>query len=110
LCTTRTCPCSWCLRRAHEGRSVGRGAEPPSPDLDPEESLIWGVAFELAFAAAVVYAPPLQTVFHTRGLGLPELLLLATFPVIVWGSDELRRAWLRRRVPAEAPESQPSAG
>jgi len=23
--------------------------------------------------------------------------LLACFPVIVWGSDELRRAWVRRR-------------
>ena len=58
--------------------------------------LIWGILFELAFAAAVVYVPPLQDIFHTAGLDAPELLLLATFPVIVWGSDEIRRAWLRR--------------
>ncbi|MEY2513055.1 MAG: hypothetical protein QOJ89_413, partial [bacterium] len=59
--------------------------------------LLWGIAFELVFAAAVIYVAPLQGVFHTAGLGLPELALLAPFPVIVWGSDELRRAWLRRR-------------
>jgi magnesium-transporting ATPase (P-type) len=58
--------------------------------------LIWGIAFELVFAAALIYLPPLQSVFHTAALGLPELALLASFPVLVWGSDELRRAWLRR--------------
>ncbi len=58
--------------------------------------LIWGIAFELAFGAAVVYVPPLQDIFHTAALGGVELLILATFPFIVWGSDELRRAWLRR--------------
>ena len=59
--------------------------------------LLWGIAFELAFAAAVIYAAPLQGVSRTVALGLPELALLAPFPVIVWGSDELRRAWLRCR-------------
>jgi magnesium-transporting ATPase (P-type) len=59
--------------------------------------LLGGIAFELAFAAALIYLPPLQRVFHTAALGAPELALLATFPVIVWGSDELRRAWNRRR-------------
>ena len=62
--------------------------------------LLWGIAFELVFAAALIYLPPLQSVFGTAALGLPELALLATFPVIVWGSDELRRAWLRRGDPA----------
>jgi calcium-translocating P-type ATPase len=61
--------------------------------------LLWGIAFELVFAAALIYAPPLQSIFHTAALGLPELALLSVFPVIVWGSDELRRAWLRRRRP-----------
>jgi calcium-translocating P-type ATPase len=59
--------------------------------------LLWGITFELVFAAAVIYVAPLQGIFHTAGLGLPELALLAPFPFIVWGSDELRRAWLRRR-------------
>jgi calcium-translocating P-type ATPase len=59
--------------------------------------LLRGVAFAIAFAAAVIYLPPLQSFFHTRPLALEDLLLLATFPFIVWGSDELYRAWLRRR-------------
>jgi magnesium-transporting ATPase (P-type) len=59
--------------------------------------LLWGIAFELAFLAALVYVPFLQGVCDTAGLGLPEIGLLATFPVIVWGADELRRARLRRR-------------
>ncbi len=62
--------------------------------------LLWGIAFELVFAAALIYAPPVQDLFHTAALGLPELALLACFPVIVWGSDELRRAWVRRHDPS----------
>jgi magnesium-transporting ATPase (P-type) len=65
--------------------------------------LLWGIAFELAFAALVIYLPPLQDVFGTAGLGPRELLPLLAFPVIVWGSDELRRWWLRRRRPTPSP-------
>jgi calcium-translocating P-type ATPase len=59
--------------------------------------LLGGIAFELVFAAALIYLAPLQGIFHTAALGLPEIALLAVFPVIVWGSDELRRARRRRR-------------
>ncbi|MEZ5075430.1 MAG: cation-transporting P-type ATPase [Solirubrobacterales bacterium] len=59
--------------------------------------LLWGIVFEVAFAAALIYLPPLQDLFATGPLGAAELAILATFPVIVWGSDELRRWWLRRR-------------
>jgi calcium-translocating P-type ATPase len=61
--------------------------------------LLWGIAFELVFSAALIYLPPVQSIFHTAALGLPELALLVCFPVIVWGSDELRRAWCRRHIP-----------
>ena len=61
--------------------------------------LLWGIASELAFLAALVYVPFLQDVFGTAALGPAELALLATFPFIVWGADELRRARLRRRAP-----------
>ncbi len=61
--------------------------------------LLGGIAFELVFAAVLIYVPPVQSVFHTAALGAPEFALLITFPVIVWGSDELRRAWQRRRDP-----------
>ncbi|HWK29858.1 MAG TPA: cation-transporting P-type ATPase [Solirubrobacter sp.] len=57
--------------------------------------LLYGIAFELVFAAALIYLPPLQEVFGTRALGPPELALLAVFPVLVWGVDELRRRRLR---------------
>ena len=59
--------------------------------------LLWGIAFELAFAAAVIYMPPLQSIFGTAALGWHEVAVLATFPVLVWGSDELRRWGVRRR-------------
>jgi magnesium-transporting ATPase (P-type) len=63
--------------------------------------LLWGIAFELLFAAALIYVPFLQDVFGTAALGPTELVLLASFPLIVWGSDELRRAYLcSRRKPA----------
>jgi magnesium-transporting ATPase (P-type) len=65
--------------------------------------LLWGILFELAFAAAFVYVPAIQSVFGTAAVGLDALLLLLPFPFIVWGADELRR-YLVRRV-AEPPGS-----
>jgi calcium-translocating P-type ATPase len=58
--------------------------------------LLWGIAFEVVFAAALIYVPALQPIFHTAPLGLAEIVVLATFAPIVWGADELRR-YLRRR-------------
>ncbi len=57
--------------------------------------LLGGIAFELAFTAAVVYAPPLQDVFGTAGLTPRQLLALVPFPFVVWGADEGVR-WIRR--------------
>jgi calcium-translocating P-type ATPase len=57
--------------------------------------LLWGILFEIVFAAAVIYLPPLQPIFHTAPLGPVELAILAPFPLIVWGVDELRRAYRR---------------
>jgi magnesium-transporting ATPase (P-type) len=72
--------------------------------------LLRGIAFELAFAAAIIYLPPLQALFHTAPLAWWQLGLLATFPVLVWGPDELYRAWRRRRVPAPGPMARTQAG
>ena len=58
--------------------------------------LLWGIAFELTFTAAVVYAPPLQHVFGTAALSPAQLAVVAPFPLIVWGADEVLR-WVRRR-------------
>jgi magnesium-transporting ATPase (P-type) len=42
--------------------------------------LLWGILFELAFAAAVIYLPPLQEVFGTNALDVRELAILTLFP------------------------------
>ncbi|HSA48817.1 MAG TPA: cation-transporting P-type ATPase, partial [Yinghuangia sp.] len=60
--------------------------------------LLWGIAFEVAFTAALVYFPPLQHVFGTTALPWDVLAFIAPFPFVVWGADELRRAY-RRRTP-----------
>ncbi len=60
--------------------------------------LLYGIAFELLFAAALIYLPPLQDLFGTAALSPAHLAILLPFPFVVWGSDELRRWWLRRRV------------
>ncbi|GAA3277221.1 cation-transporting P-type ATPase [Dactylosporangium vinaceum] len=57
--------------------------------------LLWGIAFELVFTAAVIYAPPLQDIFGTAALSAAQLAVIAPFPIIVWGADEVIR-WLRR--------------
>ncbi|WP_267883562.1 cation-translocating P-type ATPase C-terminal domain-containing protein [Streptomyces sp. NRRL F-5727] len=69
--------------------------------------LLAGIAFELAFTAALVYAPPLQRLFGTAALPLDVVLLIMTFPVLVWGTDELRRSWRRRHGPLSATASVP---
>ncbi|MFR9802354.1 cation-translocating P-type ATPase [Pseudonocardia sp. RS010] len=58
--------------------------------------LLAGIAFEVAFAAAVIYLPVLQTVFGTAALPGWVLLLLLPMPVVVWGVDEIYR-WAGRR-------------
>ena len=59
--------------------------------------LLWGIAFELAFTAAVIYVPWLQDVFGTAALTPAQLVVILPFPFVVWGADELVRL-LRRRL------------
>jgi calcium-translocating P-type ATPase len=59
--------------------------------------LLWGMAFELAFAAALIWVPPLQEVFHTTALPWHYILILTAMAPVVWGVDEARRWALRRR-------------
>jgi magnesium-transporting ATPase (P-type) len=75
--------------------------------------LLRGIAFALVFAAIIIYAPPAQSIFKTAALGPWNLLVLACFPVIVWGSDELWRWRQRRRHPTSVRASatpQPAEG
>ena len=65
--------------------------------------LLWGIAFELAFTAAVIYAPPLQHIFGTAALSPAQLVIIAPFPIVVWGADELARR-LRRHHDRRRPD------
>jgi magnesium-transporting ATPase (P-type) len=65
--------------------------------------LLGGIAFEILFAGALIFVPPLQSIFGTYALDPIHLVPLAAFPVIVWGSDELRRSFIRRRTAAAEP-------
>ncbi len=58
--------------------------------------LLWGIAFELAFAGVITYIPLFQDIFRTAAVSVDALLLMLPFPFIVWGADEIRR-WLVRR-------------
>jgi magnesium-transporting ATPase (P-type) len=57
--------------------------------------LLAAIAFELAFAAILIYLPAMQGVFGTAALAPAQIATVAPFPFIVWGADELRR-WLLR--------------
>jgi len=59
--------------------------------------LLAAIAAELAIAAALIFAPPFQSLLGTTALPARFLLLLLPYPLIVWGADELRRFLIRRR-------------
>jgi magnesium-transporting ATPase (P-type) len=59
--------------------------------------LLWGVAFELALTAMIVYLPIFHSLLSTAALPPSMLLITLPFPFIVWGADEARRYLLRRR-------------
>jgi calcium-translocating P-type ATPase len=60
-------------------------------------ALLVGIAVEMVFALVLVYTPFLQPLFGTAALSVGQLLLVTPFPFIVWGADELRRLYQRRR-------------
>lgn len=58
--------------------------------------LLWGIVFEVVLTVLIVYVPLLQRVFQTTGLAWQQWLLLATFPPIMFFSDELRKLFVRK--------------
>jgi calcium-translocating P-type ATPase len=72
--------------------------------------LLWGIAFELALAAILIYVPLFQELLATAPLSPVELLFTLPFPFIVWGADELRRYLIRRRSSAGAGTMTPRRG
>jgi magnesium-transporting ATPase (P-type) len=73
--------------------------------LTSNRLLLAGIAFELVFAAAVIYLPPLQALFGTAALPAWVLATLLPMPVLVWGVDEVYRAGRRRRGMRTAPSA-----
>lgn len=69
--------------------------------------LLWGIAFEVTLAALIVYVKPLQPIFGTAAPEPWLLLLLIPFPVLVWGSDEIIKYFIRRRGQAKQADLQP---
>ncbi|WP_084793716.1 cation-translocating P-type ATPase [Actinokineospora bangkokensis] len=65
--------------------------------LTSNRLLLLGVAFEVAFSAALVAVPALAGLFGTATPPARLLPVLLAFPVLVWGADEVLRAWLRGR-------------
>ena len=57
--------------------------------------LLGAIAIALAFAAALIYIPALNSIFGTAPLSGAQLATVGPFPFIVWGADELRRLFLR---------------
>lgn len=67
--------------------------------------LLWGIAFEVVFAAALVLVPALRGTFGTAPPSPAQLALLLPMPFVVWGADELWKAWRRGHPgPTGAPE------
>jgi hypothetical protein len=65
--------------------------------------LLGGIAVEIALAMTIVYLPALHHSFGTAALSPRQLVVLLPYPLIVWGSDEVRRAampWGRATRPA----------
>ena len=71
--------------------------------------LLWGIGAELLLAAFFIYAPPMQSLLGTAALSPSDLALLAPFPLIVWGADEIRRWIVRRRAGGPEPVREPVA-
>ena len=56
-----------------------------------------GVVFEILLIGALVYMPPLQSIFHTAALDLSDVLLLCVWPPLILLIEEARKAWIRRK-------------
>jgi len=71
--------------------------------------LLWGVAFEVVFAAAVIYVPFLQRIFRTGPIGGLWWLYLLAFVPLIFLAEEARKAVQRRAARREAPVSSEAA-
>ena len=59
--------------------------------------LMWGIVFELAFAAALIYVPFLQRLFKTGPVDAVWWAYLFAFVPVIFLAEEGRKAIVRRR-------------
>jgi Ca2+-transporting ATPase len=64
--------------------------------------LVGGLAASVALQGLVLYAPPLQALFHTVALPAATLLTLAVLASAVLWVEEVRKAVVRRRAHGRA--------
>jgi potassium/sodium efflux P-type ATPase len=57
----------------------------------------FGIIVEIIIIFALVYLPPLQSVFHTSALSLSDWLLLCIWPPLILIVEEIRKALARRK-------------
>ena len=59
--------------------------------------ILFGIGAELAVILLIVYAPAGNWLFGTAPIGWEVWLYALPFAALMWGLDEARKAWLRRR-------------
>ena len=59
--------------------------------------ILWGIAFELGLAAAIIYTPLGNQVFGTAPLDAAVWLLLLPFALALLALEEARKWWVRHR-------------
>lgn len=66
-------------------------------DEASQPSYLGSIASELTLVCAIIYVPQLQWAFGTTAFPLNLAFLFACMPSLL-PADELRKAWLRRRM------------
>jgi len=73
--------------------------------------LLVGVAFAIVAATALAITPGLRDIFGNAIPSVDQVCIILPFPVIIWGSDELRKMVVRRydrRTRTSRPARMPS--
>ena len=58
----------------------------------------FGIVFEVLLIFALIFLPPLQSVFHTSALNLQDFLILCVWPPLILVIEEVRKALVRKKV------------